>query len=367
MARRHRGRQGLDRPAARVGAAVTELLKAAAPESNGAGAESASWVDAAMPELTHRMIETKGIRMHVAEQGAGPLVILCHGFPECWYSWRHQLRALVQAGFRAVASDLLGYGRSDRPQEVEKYTILHDIGDVVGLLDALGVEQAVIAGHDFGATVAWQAALLRPDRFRGLIALGVPFRPRGFGGPVPPTTIAAERRLVFYQLYLQTPEAEAALERDVRLTFRSFFYSLSGDRPRPMGGGAAAGLAGMGMVPRMGGSILTNPASLPAWITESDVDFYVEEFTRSGFRGPLSWYRKIDRSWELLAAAQGATVTIPALCHRESAVHRQAVDTRSKAPPHDHAAGVRTLDRAGTCSGGQRRHDRLPSAAVGEE
>ena len=162
-----------------VGAAFAEPLKAAAAEPSGAGPEPTSWVDSTMPEVTHRMFETNGIRLHVAEQGEGPLIILCHGFPECWYSWRHQLRALAKAGFRAVAPDLRGYGRSDRPEEVEKYTVLHDIGDIVGLVDALGAEQAVIAGHDVRAAMAWQAALLRPDRFRGVIALGPPFRPPG--------------------------------------------------------------------------------------------------------------------------------------------------------------------------------------------
>ncbi len=291
-----------------VGAAFAELPKAAAAEPSGAGPEPTSWVDSAMPEVTHRTIETNGIRLHVAEQGEGPLVILCHGFPECWYSWRHQLGALAKAGFRAVAPDLRGYGRSDRPEEVEKYTILHDIGDIVGLVDAFGAQQAVIAGHDVGATIAWQAALLRPDRFRAVIALSVPFRSRAFGGSVPPTTLMPRNEnAVFYQLFLQTPEAEAALGRDMRRTFRSQLYSLSGDRPPSAGGGFAAG-----MVPRKGVS-LTDPASLPAWVTESDIDVYVAEFTRSGFRGPLGWYRNVDRSWELLAPFAGAAVTIPAL------------------------------------------------------
>ncbi len=291
-----------------VGAAFAEPLKAAAAEPSGAGPEPTSWVDSAMPEVTHRMIETNGIRLHVAEQGEGPLIILCHGFPECWYSWRHQLRALAKAGFRAAAPDLRGYGRSDRPEEVEKYTILHDIGDIVGLVDALGAEQAVIAGHDVGATIAWQAALLRPDRFRAVIALSVPFRSRAFGGSVPPTTLMPRNEnAVFYQLFLQTPEAEAALGRDMRRTYRSQLYSLSGDRPPSAGGGFAAG-----MVPRKGVS-LTDPASLPAWVTESDIDVYVVEFTRSGFRGPLARYRNVDRSWELLAPFAGAAVTIPAL------------------------------------------------------
>src|SRR6516225_10899405 len=215
-----------------VGAAFAEPLKAAAAEPRGAGPEPTSWADSAMPEVTHRIIETSGIRIHVAEQGRGPLVILCHGFPECWYSWRHQLRALAEAGFRAVAPDLRGYGHSDRPEEVEKYTILHDIGDIVGLVGALGAEQAVIAGHDIGATVAWQAALLRPDRFRGVIALSPPFRPRAFGGSAPPTTLMPRNEnAVFYQLFLQSPEAEAVLGHDLRRTFRSQFFSLSGDMP----------------------------------------------------------------------------------------------------------------------------------------
>src|SRR6266700_5722386 len=292
-----------------VGAAFAEPLEAAAAEPNGAGSEPTSWADSTMPEVTHRMVETNGIRLHVAEQGEGPLVILCHGFPECWYSWRHQLRALAKAGFRAVAPDLRGYGRSDRPEEVEKYTILHDIGDIVGLVDALGDEKAVIAGHDVGATIAWQTALMRPDRFRAVVALSVPFRPRAFGGTVQPTTLMPRNEnAVFYQLFLQTPEAEEALGRDLRRTFRSQIYSLSGDRPPSAGGGAFAG----GMVPRKGPS-LTDPASLPAWITQSDIDIYVAEFTRSGFRGPLAWYRNVDRSWELLSPFAGVPVTTPAL------------------------------------------------------
>ena len=270
-------------------------------------ATSTSAADAELPDVTHRMIETNGIRLHVAEQGEGPLVILCHGFPECWYSWRHQLPALAKAGFRAVAPDLRGYGRSDGPLGVENYTILDDIGDIVGLVDALGAQQAVIAGHDIGATIAWQAALLRPDRFRALIALSPPFRSRGFGDAGPPTTLMPHNEnAVFYQLFLQTPQAEALFGHDLRRTFRSQFYALSGDGPA--GGGAFAG----GMVPR-NGALFPDPASLPGWITESDIDVYVAEFTRSGFGGPLAWWRNIDRSWELLAPFVGAPVTIPAL------------------------------------------------------
>ena len=225
-----------------VGAAFVQPSRAAAATPGGAGAAPTSWVAPAMPDVTHRMIQTNGIRLHLAEQGSGPLVILCHGFPECWYSWRHQLPALAKAGFRAVAPDLRGYGRSDRPEQVAKYTILDHVGDIVGLVDALGAQQAVIAGHDIGATIAWQAALMRPDRFRAVIALSPPFRPRGFGDSGPPTTLMPRtENAVFYQLFLQTPEAEAGLGRDLRRTFRSQFSSLSGDGPCPAGvGGFAA-------------------------------------------------------------------------------------------------------------------------------
>jgi len=203
---------------------------------------------------------------------------------------------------------LRGYGRSDRPEDVEKYTILHDIGDIVGLVDALGAKQAVIAGHDIGAAIAWQSALLRPDIFRAVIALSPPFRSRGFGDQGPPTTLMPRNEnAVFYQLYFQTPEAEAGLGRDIRRVFRSQFFSLSGDRPPSAGGGFAAG-----MVPRKG-ALLAEPPSLPAWVTESDIDVYVAEFTRSGFHGPLAWWRNIDRGWELLAPFTGAAVSVPAL------------------------------------------------------
>jgi pimeloyl-ACP methyl ester carboxylesterase len=152
-------------------AGVGAAAGSAVCQSNPVSAQTTSGVG-------HRTVEANGIHIHVAEQGDGPLVFLCHGFPESWYSWRHQLTALSAAGFHAVAPDMRGYGRTDRPEAIEQYTVLHIVGDMVGLLDVLGAEQAVIVGHDWGATIAWQAALLRPDRFRAVIALSVPFRPR---------------------------------------------------------------------------------------------------------------------------------------------------------------------------------------------
>ena len=258
--------------------------------------------------VAHRVIDTNGIHLHIAEQGRGPLVVLCHGFPESWYSWRHQLNALSAAGFRVIAPDMRGYGRSDRPQATDQYTLLHLCGDMVGLLDALGVDRAVIAGHDWGAPVAWHCALLRPDRFRAVVGLSVPFRPRA---PVAPTSLMPRRDdALFYQLYFQTPGvAEAEFDRDVRQTVVKLLFGTSGDAPR----GAAD--HGIGMVARNGGILteMPSPGALPAWLSVADIDFYVEEFTRTGFRGGLNWYRNIDRNWELLAPFAGAQVTVPAL------------------------------------------------------
>jgi pimeloyl-ACP methyl ester carboxylesterase len=268
-----------------------------------------------MCEVSHRFIETNGIRMHLAEQGTGPLVLLCHGFPESWYSWRHQLRALADSGFHAVAPDMRGYGQTDRPEAIDQYTLLHLVGDMVGLLDGLGEEHAVIAGHDWGAPVAWHSALLRPDRFRGVIGLSSPYRPRG---AVRPTSVMPKTEdAMFYQLYFQTPGvAEAELEQDVRFYIRGILFSNSGDGPLREQG---LPTRDVGMVPRAGGLRvrvgvhMVTPASLPPWITEADVDFYAAEFARTGFRGGLNWYRNIDRNWELLAPFAGAKVTVPAL------------------------------------------------------
>jgi pimeloyl-ACP methyl ester carboxylesterase len=264
-----------------------------------------------MSEVTHRIVEANGIRIHVAEQGSGPLVLLCHGFPESWYSWRHQLKALAQAGYRAVAPDMRGYGDTDRPAEIDRYTLFHLVGDMVGVLDALEEKNAVIVGHDWGAPVAWHAALMRPDRFRAVVGLSVPYRPRGRVAPT--TVMPQDADSMFYQLYFQAPGvAEAELEADARVSLRKTLYSGSGGVPRRNPGTASSGV---GMVPRTGGflSRTRDPASLPPWLTEADIDVYAQQFKGSGFRGGLNWYRNIDRNWELMAPFAGASVNVPAL------------------------------------------------------
>jgi pimeloyl-ACP methyl ester carboxylesterase len=261
-----------------------------------------------MSEIAHRTIETNGIRMHIAEQGTGPLVLLCHGFPESWYSWRHQVRALAEAGYHAVAPDMRGYGQTEAPEAIDQYTLFHLVGDMVGVLDALGEPTAVIAGHDWGAPVAWHAALLRPDRFPAVIGLSVPYRPRG---KLRPTTVMPQTDdAVFYQLHFQTPGvAEGDFQHDVRASIAATLLRLSGDAP--------PGTPAFAMVPRDPATRAMRPPidldTLPAWLTNDDIGFYTAEFTRTGFRGGLNWYRNIDRNWELLGAFAGARVTVPAL------------------------------------------------------
>jgi pimeloyl-ACP methyl ester carboxylesterase len=261
-----------------------------------------------LPGVTHRLVDAGGLRMHIAEAGHGPLVVLLHGFPESWYSWRHQLIALAAAGFRAVAPDQRGYGQTAAPEAIGDYTILHLTGDVIALMDALGEEQAVVAGHDWGAPVAWQTALLRPDRIRGVVGLSVPYRPRGSSAPIP--AMRAGIGEGFYMVYFQQPGvADAELNRDRTATFRRVLSSGSGD------GFLGSGPGTLPIVPRGGGflDLCPEPARLPAWLTPQDIDRYAAQYAGSGFTGPLNWYRNLDRNWELTGAWHHAPVLVPAL------------------------------------------------------
>jgi pimeloyl-ACP methyl ester carboxylesterase len=253
-----------------------------------------------------RAITTNGIRMRIAEEGSGPLVVLLHGFPESWYSWRHQIQALAAAGFHVVVPDQRGYGDTDAPAAIEDYDIFHLTGDVVGLLDALGEKQAVVVGHDWGSLVAWHCALLHPDRFRAVAALSVPYVGRA---PMPPLDVF--RMLAgdnfFYILYFQEPGvAERELEADVRSTIRRFLYAASGDVTEP---------PDFWQKPKTAKFLdgLPDPAKLPSWLTDADVDYFTGEFQRSGFRGGLNWYRNFDRNWHRTPELAGAKVAQPAL------------------------------------------------------
>jgi pimeloyl-ACP methyl ester carboxylesterase len=254
--------------------------------------------------VSHRRIATNGVELHVAEAGEGPLVVLCHGFPELWYSWRHQIPALAAAGYRVLAPDQRGYGDSDRPDEVAAYDIVHLSDDLLGLLE--GEEQAVFVGHDWGAPVVWHLAQRVPQRVRAVAALSVPFTPRT---PVPPTQVWRHRYgdRFFYILYFQdVGPADAELAADPETALRRIYWTNSGDAPpeafktNPKGSDY---LDAMSEPP---------DGRLPGWLTEDDLAYYAQEFSRTGFTGALNWYRNFDRNWELTESLAGTRVEVPA-------------------------------------------------------
>ncbi|MGH2685977.1 MAG: alpha/beta fold hydrolase [Actinomycetota bacterium] len=257
--------------------------------------------------IAHRTVQTNGISMHVASAGdeRGRPVVLCHGFPELWYSWRHQLPALADAGYRAVAPDQRGFGGTDRPEAVEAYDIFHLADDLIGLLDALDLESAVFVGHDWGAPVVWHLAQRVPERVDAVAALSVPFTPRARMRPTDAWEAAAPDHF-FYVRYFQEPGvADEELDRDPRRTLRDFLWTISGDAPR----------GAWKLLPRDGTFLdsLSSPPVLPAWLSDDDLDVYAAEFARAGFTGGLNWYRNSDRNWELTEALAGRKVEVPAL------------------------------------------------------
>jgi pimeloyl-ACP methyl ester carboxylesterase len=261
-------------------------------------------------EIKHRTIKTNGINMHIAEAGEGPLVLLVHGFPELWYSWRHQIPAIAEAGFHVVAPDVRGYGDSDKPHEIEAYAMKEHMADLLGILDEAGEKQAVIIGHDWGAPMAWWSAALYPDRYRAVAALSIPYLPRS---PMPPLQMmkAMFQNNFFYILYFQEPGvAEAEFESDVDGSMRQFLWGASAEgRNIP---GFANAMAGKSKDSKLFEGF-PHMEGLPPWITEEEHAYYVEKFTKGGFRGPLNRYRNMDRDWEQLPELEGKRVEQPAL------------------------------------------------------
>lgn len=257
--------------------------------------------------MKDRTITTNGIELHVTEAGAGPLVVLAHGFPELGYSWRHQMEPLAAAGYRVVAPDQRGYGRSSRPTGVEDYDIGHLTDDLIGVLDALGEERATFVGHDWGSMVAGHEAVLHPERVTALVNMSVPYLPRG---PVAPITAMrnAFGDSFFYILYFQEPGvADAELGGDPARTLRRLLAGAQlsgGGAPDP----STFANDGRGFVER-----IPEPSGLPSWLSQAELDHYVEEFTRTGFTGGLNWYRNFDRNWATTEALAGAKVEVPSL------------------------------------------------------
>jgi pimeloyl-ACP methyl ester carboxylesterase len=258
-----------------------------------------------MSDVMHQRVRSNGINMHIAEAGQGPLVVLLHGFPELWYSWRHQLPALAEAGYHALAPDLRGYGETDAPEAVESYSMLNMTADVVGVLDALGAEMAVLVGHDWGARIAWDCARLYPRRVTSVAALSVPFYPRPQTPPLQAMKQSSGEAFSPIMYFQEPGVAEARFKADVRRTLHVFFNALSGDAPPDLMNAFYTDARILKEMPE--------PEALPAWLTEADLDYYTRAYERTGFRGPLNLLRNMDRDWEEMARVADVRVEQPVL------------------------------------------------------
>ena len=267
-----------------------------------------------MGNWRHRIESVNGIRLHCVEAGGdndGPLVLLVHGFPESWYSWRHQLDPLADAGYRVVAIDVRGYGRSSAPREIEAYRMVRMVADNLALVRSLGATEAVIVGHDWGAPIAWTSAWLRPDVFTAVAGLSVPF---GGASPIRPSDafrmMAGDEE--FYIEYFQEPgRAERELEADVRKWLLGFYFTASGSAPSPLAGKGTVATITRGA--QMNERFSYPEGEMPPWLTEGDLDFYAGEFERTGFTGGLNRYRNVDRDWEDLQVLAERPIEVPAL------------------------------------------------------
>ena len=255
------------------------------------------------------------INIQYVDEGQGPSILLCHGFPETWYSWRHQIKSLSQAGYRVIAPDMRGYGGSSSPEDPKRFNIIEIVDDLIGLIDALELKQTTIVGHDWGAVVAWHAALLRPDKFNGVAALEVPMMPLA---PLSPTKLFPQTAThLFYVLYFQTPGvAERDFEQDVPLTLAKIYSWLSAaEAPTAQSTAQSTAQYIQSLMVSRDQSMVANlPAAhaLP-WLSSDDFNKCVQDFQKSGFRGGLNYYRNMDRNWELMKAVSNKQILVPAM------------------------------------------------------
>lgn len=288
-----------------------------------------------MSTLKHYFAYTNGVRMHYVAQGAGPVVVLLHGWPESWYSWRHQISFLAKAGYRVIAPDQRGYGDTEVPAEVASYHILNLVGDVVGLLNALEIKSAVLVGHDWGSMVAAAAALLRPDMFHRLCLLSVPYVPRRNISPKARFQLSAQNKH-FYQDYFQrVGVVEAELTKDIRLSLLGVLYSGSGEaRKHP--DHSRSGFIIFDKNTRFVDNLVV-PDQLPSWLTEEDRDVFVGQFERSGFFGGINWYRNLDRNWGgrwcgYFLSLRQETIGRKSILHRGCGLGRFTTSQNRKSP-----------------------------------
>lgn len=272
------------------------------------------------------MIPASGVELHVVELGEGESVLFCHGFPDTWRGWLPQMQAVAAAGYRAVALDLRGFGRSVGPQEADQYTPFQIVGDLVALLDALGLPTATIVGHDFGAGMAWQAALMRPDRFPAIFAMSVPFAPRGETSF--PEQIRAAGRDDFYMFFQMTAEADAAWA-DAATSIPGVLYWLSGT-PTPA--------ERFDIFNAQRHFFEAPPFAIPSWADADDVSYTIAEFQRTGFHTALNYYRALQLGFDLAAPFKGARITCPAFFLRgkedpTNAIRELTADTLRQGVP----------------------------------
>lgn len=254
--------------------------------------------------INFRTVETNGIKLRVAEMGQGPLVILVHGWPESWYSWRHQIPAIAAAGYHVIAPDMRGYGASDKPANVDDYDVEHLANDIVGLVDAMGEKQAILIGHDWGAIATWNTVLLHPDRFKAMIAMSVPNGGRAAAAPLAGMKKTFGENF-YYILYHQEPGvAEAEYDSDPRGLLSRLYTSKDTPTEPPIVTDPKRSAGGW--IPRLG-----KPKELPRWLTQQDLDYFVMQFQQAGFRGGVNYYRNFDRNWEITPELAGARIKVP--------------------------------------------------------
>ncbi len=290
-------------------ALVGSLIRSSSAVSQTGPTSGRKTMDLDNPQsFTHRFATLNGIRMHYVEEGQGALVILLHGYPFLWYLWRHQIKALAAAGYHVVAPDQRGYGQTDCPPDVGSYDITHVVGDVVGLMQALGSKSAVLVGQDWGSPVVYNAALMRPDLVRAVLMMCAPPSARG---PVRPSEAMkrfyTDKGLNFYQSYFAEPQATTEIMRDLRRFLLGTFYSTSGYCPLDKQ------WRWVWKSPETFSETYTVPTTLPSFLSQQALDYYVAEYTRTGIQPANKWYVAIDKSWENTSFLDGAVVRQPAL------------------------------------------------------
>src|SRR5699024_534236 len=253
-------------------------------------------------------VDVNDISIHIVEMGKGKPVLFLHGFPELWYSWRHQMAYLAQNGYRAIAIDLRGYGQSSVPDDIESYSMRNMVTDIVQIIDKLELKTVALIGHDWGANIAWACAQIHPKKFDVLVSLSVPFSPRP---PLPLTKLIEKNSSSFnWLLYFQKQGvAEREMEEDYKKTLRRIFFGLSGDAPEGTQKEIVAGLP-------KNAKLLDNipePTKLPNWLTEEDLDYFTNNFKKTGFTGALNRYRNVDYDWSDLEKESQNTIAQPTL------------------------------------------------------